>query len=450
MKPRAVGAAALVLLATVAWGQYRVPARPTRYATDLAGVTDAARLSALNEQLAAFERQTSNQVLVYVDRKLPAAMTIEEFASEAFKAWGVGQKDKDNGVVLFVFVDDRKMRIEVGYGLEGAITDARAGLIVDSVLAPRFRQRDFTGGIEAAAQEVMSAARGEPFRGTGRTVAEAPIGGFRGVLAWGLPALLGLVAGFIVYRTTGRLHWTGLGGLATSSVFWIFMGTPIANDPRPMILGFGLLLLGATVAVPVMIGKSLPVTRKEMGRQSVGVILLQAGAGLLLLSLVLFIFSALGLHLTGLGAKALLAGPLLLALGGLLHSKDPWEIVTLGVGRIAFLAMGVSGAYLGMMTLTETTNAPIPGRQGAIDVAVIAGLVFVIAWIVAHSQGWKMGPTGLGTGGSSGSWGFSSGGSGWSSGGGSSGGGSSWSSSSSSSFSGGGGSSGGGGASGSW
>jgi uncharacterized protein len=442
MKLQSAGAATLVLLASVAWGQDRVPARPNRYVTDLAGVTDASRMAALNERLAAYERQTSNQFLVYVDRRLPSGSTVEEFAVEAFKSWGVGQKDKDNGVVLFVFVDDRKMRIEVGYGLEGAIPDARARLILDSVLTPRFRQSDFNGGLEAAVQELMSAARGEPFRGTGRTVAESPTGGARAILGWGLPPLFGLLVGFIVYRKTGRLHWTGLAGLATSSVFWIVLGTPVSNDVRTMIVGFGLLLLMAAVAVPVAIGKTLPVTRKEMGRESVGVVLLQVGAGLLLLSLVLFIFSTLGLRLTGLAAKGLIAGPLLLVLGAFLRSKEPWEIVTLGVGRIAFLAAAVSGAYLGLMTATETTGAPIPGRQGAIDIAVIAGLVFVMAWIVARSRGWKMGPSGTG---GSGSWGISSGGSGWSSGGGSS-----WSSSSSSSFSGGGGSSGGGGASGSW
>jgi uncharacterized protein len=221
----------------------------------------------------------------------------------------------------------------------------------------------------------------------------------------------------------------------------MFMGTPIANDVRPMLLGFGLLLSSAAVALPIAIAKALPGTRKETGRHGLGVVLLQAGTGILMFSLALFVFSGLGLHAVGLASKALLVAPILMVVGGFLRAKDPWEILTLVVGRIAFIAMAVSGGYLGMMSLLETTNAPIPGRQGAIDIAVVSGLVFLMMWIVAWSRGWRMGPKELGTGGGSGSWGFSGGGS------------SSWSSSSSSSsssFSGGGGDSGGGGASGSW
>ena len=434
--------AALVLLAAAASGESPAPARPNRYVTDLAGVADGQRMSALNERLAAFERQTSNQILIYVDRRLPSATTVEEFANRTFKAWGVGQKDKDNGVVLFVFVDDRKMRIEVGYGLEAAIPDARARMILDGTLTPRFRQRDFTGGLEAAAQELMAAARGEPYRGTGRTVAESPVGGVRAVLGWGIPPLLGLLVGFIVYRKTGQVRWSVLGLLATSAVFWMFMGAPVVNDVRPMMLGFGLLLLGGAVALPIEIGKTLLATRNEKGRIGLGVVLLQAGTAILLVSLALFLFSGLGLHAVGVAAKALTVAPVLLVVGGFLRAKDPWEILTLVVGRIAFVAMAISGIYLGMMRLAETTGAPIPGRQVAIDIAVPCGLVFLMMWIVARSRGWRMGPKELGTGGGSGSWGFSGGGSSsWSS---------SSSSSSSSSFSGGGGDSGGGGASGSW
>ncbi|HLA78010.1 MAG TPA: TPM domain-containing protein, partial [Vicinamibacteria bacterium] len=159
---------ALIALPRGLGAEVAVPPRPDRYATDRAGVTDAARLAALNERLAQFERETSSQVLVYLDGRLPAGTTIEEFAAAAFKAWGVGQKGKHNGVVLMAFVDDRRLRIEVGYGLEPAIPDARADRIIRELLTPRFRQRDFTGGVEDAAEELMRAARGEPFRGSGR------------------------------------------------------------------------------------------------------------------------------------------------------------------------------------------------------------------------------------------------------------------------------------------
>lgn len=151
-----------------------LPAKPAQYVTDVAGVLDATRRSALNEKLAAFERQTSDQVLVYVDKRVPEGTTLEEMAAEAIKTWGVGQKGKDNGAILFIFTDDRKMRIEVGYGLEGSLTDFQAKRILSQVIKPHFKQGDFTGGVEDGVDAILRTVRGEPYRGSGVTGAEAP------------------------------------------------------------------------------------------------------------------------------------------------------------------------------------------------------------------------------------------------------------------------------------
>jgi uncharacterized protein len=164
----------IAALTAVAWGAVALPPRPDTYVTDRTGRLDAARLSRLNGTLAAFERETSTQVLVYVDARMPAGATLEEVAAEAVRQWGVGQKGRDNGALFLAFLDDRRMRIEVGYGLEGALPDARAHRIITEVVTPSFRRGDFTGGVEAAAAEIVRAARGEPFQGTGRTVAEGP------------------------------------------------------------------------------------------------------------------------------------------------------------------------------------------------------------------------------------------------------------------------------------
>ena len=123
----------LLLIAAIA-----LPPKPDHYVTDRAGVLPNA--AALNEKLATFERQTSDQILVYVDQRLPADTTIEEMGSEAMRQWGVGQKGKDNGAILFVFVADRKMRIEVGYGLEGSLTDAKSKWITSTVIKPAFQK----------------------------------------------------------------------------------------------------------------------------------------------------------------------------------------------------------------------------------------------------------------------------------------------------------------------
>jgi uncharacterized protein len=149
-----------------------LPPRPTQYATDRAQVFPSARLAALNEKLATFERVTSNQVLVYVDRSLPPGTSLDEMGATAIREWGVGQKGNSNGVILFVFTGDRALRLEVGYGLEGVLPDARARQITSDVVKPFFKKGDYAGGIEAGVEAVLAAVRGEGFQGTGRTAAE--------------------------------------------------------------------------------------------------------------------------------------------------------------------------------------------------------------------------------------------------------------------------------------
>ena len=149
-----------------------IPSKPATYVTDNAHVLDAARASALNEKLAQFERDTSNQILVYIDRKLPPGSTIEQLGSEAMHQWGVGQKGKDNGAVLFLFIDDRKMRIEVGYGLESRLTDAKSREITSTILKPRLKAGDYDGAAEQGAEAMLAAARGEQLKGTGKTAHE--------------------------------------------------------------------------------------------------------------------------------------------------------------------------------------------------------------------------------------------------------------------------------------
>ena len=88
---------------------------------------------------------------------MPAGTTLEEMSSAAMRAWGVGQKGKRNGVALFVFVDDRAMRIEVGYGLEGALPDAAAHRITDGVIKPHFKKGDYAAGVEAGVTAILAA-----------------------------------------------------------------------------------------------------------------------------------------------------------------------------------------------------------------------------------------------------------------------------------------------------
>lgn len=149
-----------------------LPPKPTKYVTDLAGALPAGRADTLNEKLAAFERGTSNQVLVYIGRRIPEVTTLEELSSRAIHDWEVGQKGRSNGVIFFLFTEDRKLRLEVGYGLEGALPDARAHRINDEVVKPLLKSGDTPGAIEAGTDAILAALRGEPYKGTGRTAAE--------------------------------------------------------------------------------------------------------------------------------------------------------------------------------------------------------------------------------------------------------------------------------------
>ena len=149
----------------------QLPGKPARYVTDKAGVIPADRAEALNSKLEQYERDTSNQILVWVDRRLPENFVLEDFTDRSFQKWKVGQADKDNGAVLFVFTEDRKVRIEVGYGLEGPLPDAIANRILDEEVLPRFRGGDYPAGIEAGIDAMIAATKGE-YKGTGTTVDE--------------------------------------------------------------------------------------------------------------------------------------------------------------------------------------------------------------------------------------------------------------------------------------
>jgi uncharacterized protein len=169
-----LAAFAVALGAAAAFGDRydaQIPEKPQRYVTDRAGVFGSGQAEALNARLEQFERETSDQLLVWVDRKIPEGFTLEDFTVRAAQKWGAGQKKEDNGAVLFVFTEDRKVRIEVGYGLEGALPDITAKRIIDGEIVPRFREGDYAGGITAGAAAMMAAVKGE-YKGTGRTVNE--------------------------------------------------------------------------------------------------------------------------------------------------------------------------------------------------------------------------------------------------------------------------------------
>ena len=115
----------------------------------------------LEERLRLLEEETGAQVAVLTILSLEGD-PLEDFSMRVVETWKLGREDADNGVLILISRDERRMRIEVGYGLEGALTDAQSGRIIDHLMAPRFREGDFNGGVGAAVDAVSSAIRGEP------------------------------------------------------------------------------------------------------------------------------------------------------------------------------------------------------------------------------------------------------------------------------------------------
>jgi uncharacterized protein len=151
----------LLLTATLAVARaYVSPGQPTGLVNDFANVLSAEQKQQLENKLEQFKKDSSNEIAVAVINSLQDD-TIENFAEELFKEWGIGQKGKDNGVLILVAKEDRKMRIEVGYGLEGDLTDAQSGWIINQIMKPAFADNNFYQGLDQAADKIIGATKGE-------------------------------------------------------------------------------------------------------------------------------------------------------------------------------------------------------------------------------------------------------------------------------------------------
>ncbi len=212
---------ALLLLPLRAHGAEVIPPAPPKYFNDFANVAKPGTAERLNAALEQFEKDTSSQIVVAVFPKMQSDSSVEDYVNRLFRAWKIGEKQKNNGLLLAVFVQDRKMRIEVGYGLEGAVPDAIAKRIIDNEITPRFRSGDFDGGLAAGVNALMQAARGE-YKGTGRTAAQSRSSG-RPPFVTLLPFLLffGLFfLGSLWRRRRGTVYGRRSHGWGAAPIFW--------------------------------------------------------------------------------------------------------------------------------------------------------------------------------------------------------------------------------------
>lgn len=139
---------------------YTSPGTPAGFVNDFAGMLKPEERSALEQKLTAFEKSSSNEISVVTIPTL-GGDTVENFATKLFEEWKIGKAKKDNGILLLIARDERALRIEVGYGLEGALTDAQSYWIINDVIKPSFRAGDYYGGIDGGVSKIIAATQGE-------------------------------------------------------------------------------------------------------------------------------------------------------------------------------------------------------------------------------------------------------------------------------------------------
>ena len=147
-------------LACPGHADFQIPEKPEGYVTDRAALLSVGPRQTLENQLREFELQTSNQVVVATFPSLEGE-SLEDLSIRIAQKWKIGQKNRDNGVLFLVFKDDRQMRIEVGYGLEGVLTDALSAQIIRNEVMPYFRQEQYEGGVLSGIKAILSATQGE-------------------------------------------------------------------------------------------------------------------------------------------------------------------------------------------------------------------------------------------------------------------------------------------------
>ena len=141
----------LIFLVSAAWvraAETPIPPAPTRWFTDTANFVSPDTALALDARLSAYEKSTGRQLIVYIGATTGDA-PIEDWAVRAFASWKVGRKGLDDGLVLFIMSQDRKLRIEVGYGLEGEVPDVIASRVINEVIVPRIKAGDANGAVTA-------------------------------------------------------------------------------------------------------------------------------------------------------------------------------------------------------------------------------------------------------------------------------------------------------------
>jgi len=185
---------------------------------DYAGVMSQDQARTLESQLAQFEQETGHQIAVLTIPTL-AGEDIEGFSIRVAENWKIGKKGFDNGVILLVAVKDRKLRLEVGYGLEGVLPDAIADRIIRDYIVPRFRAQDYAGGVIAGIDAVQKVIKQEPLPESARKPNQAPRSGFNSLAMFAIAFVIFALMAFSSGRRSRNQMWSGR-GRRYPPIFW--------------------------------------------------------------------------------------------------------------------------------------------------------------------------------------------------------------------------------------
>ena len=206
------------------------------HVTDLAGALGASEVAALEQKLRAFETEKGSQIAVLI---LPTTQpeTIEQFSIRVAEKWKLGRKGVDDGAILVVARDDHRLRIEVGYGLEGVLNDAVSKRIISETITPRFRAGDFAGGIDAGITQMIGLVNGEPLP---PPLADTPVHGNGG--NHGHDGIAGLLVPFFILWFLGsvlkRMLGSGFAALTVGGIMGFIAFVLLSSLALALIIGF--------------------------------------------------------------------------------------------------------------------------------------------------------------------------------------------------------------------
>jgi uncharacterized protein len=201
-------------------------------------------IASLTQSLKSLEARKGSQVAVLIV-PTTAPETIEQYSIRVAEAWKIGRRKIDDGALLVVAKDDRKLRIEVGYGLEGALNDVTAKRIIDEVITPRFRSGDFAGGISAGVERMIGVIDGEKLPAPEQRSNSGWLGGIDPLNPFALVAVF--VLGAILRTALGRLIGSAATGAVVGVLAWAFFGS-VAVSVIAAAVAFFFTMLGESIA----------------------------------------------------------------------------------------------------------------------------------------------------------------------------------------------------------